>query len=428
MESLQTAWPKILAAVAKELLLLRRDRAALLVLFIMPAVLVVVLTLVQENIMGLTGQEKTRALFLDLDGGRVGRSLQEALAGGEGFELTVLDGRQVDETELRQRVRSGEHQVGIVVLADASRRLRSLTGRLVRSLPDRTEVLSPVRVVFDPGSMAALRAAVTARLRMALQMIALEDKLAVLDRELNQGLADLGLPPETVPAPFSSLGEILARPVLTLEAETADAKMRHDPVQQNVPAWALFGIFFTAIPVAVTILQERNSGIRIRLESLPVSPLVLFTGKVAAYIGVCVCQFLLIALLGMYLFPFLGLPAFDPGPAPLSLLVVIVAAGLAASGYGIFLGTVCSSHEQAAALGPTTIVAAAAIGGIMVPVYTMPPVMRKISVVSPLNWGLNSFQELLLRGNGLGAITDDLLRLALFFLVTVLLAWKLART
>ncbi len=51
---------KILTAAAKELLLLRRDRAGLLVLFIMPALLVIVITLVQENVMELTGQKKTQ--------------------------------------------------------------------------------------------------------------------------------------------------------------------------------------------------------------------------------------------------------------------------------------------------------------------------------------------------------------------------------
>jgi len=58
---------KIFAATTKELLLLRRDRTGLLVLFLMPAILVVLITLVQENVMELTGQKKTQVLFLDLD-------------------------------------------------------------------------------------------------------------------------------------------------------------------------------------------------------------------------------------------------------------------------------------------------------------------------------------------------------------------------
>ena len=58
----------------KELQLLAGDRSGLLVLFVMPAILVVVITLVQENVMRLTGQDQTVVLYLDLDQG-AGRRL-----------------------------------------------------------------------------------------------------------------------------------------------------------------------------------------------------------------------------------------------------------------------------------------------------------------------------------------------------------------
>ncbi|MDP3695208.1 MAG: ABC transporter permease, partial [Desulfocapsaceae bacterium] len=76
---------KIITATAKEFLLLLRDRTGLLVLFLMPTILVVVITLVQENVMELTGQKKTQVLFLDLDQGDLGKSLRKQL------ETTTLD-------------------------------------------------------------------------------------------------------------------------------------------------------------------------------------------------------------------------------------------------------------------------------------------------------------------------------------------------
>jgi ABC-2 type transport system permease protein len=64
----------------------------------------------------------------------------------------------------------------------------------------------------------------------------------------------------------------------------------------------------------------------------------------------------------------------------------------------------------------------------MVPVYAMPQMMQRLSIISPLNWGLSAFHDLILRGDALPAILDDLGRLFLFFAVTALLAWKLAET
>jgi ABC-2 type transport system permease protein len=202
----------------------------------------------------------------------------------------------------------------------------------------------------------------------------------------------------------------------------------YNPVQQNVPAWALFGMFFTAIPIAGAILQERKSGIWIRLASLPVSLLHHFAGKIIAYAGVCLCQFLLITLLGFFLFPYIGLPAFAvPPPVFGAVLLTVVCSSLAACGFGLLLGMACGSYEQASTLGSTAVVTAAAIGGVMVPVYAMPQSMQSLSIISPLNWSLTAFQDLLVRGHSFTAVWDDLGRLTLFFLLTTLLAWKLAR-
>lgn len=424
---------KIFAATAKELLLLRRDRTGLLVLFLMPAILVVLITLVQENVMELTGQKKTQVLFLDLDQGDIGRSLQKQLATTT-LDLVVWDEKQKDITDIQAAVTGGGYQVGIVIPKGASARFKEETSRLFqqgkgKGKPQEMAAIS-VQLFVDPGIMAGLRSGVTAQLQMALTTIALEAKLAQLGGVLAQTMARAGVPPERSPLAGDKLPALFHQPLLDLQEHQGDSgaigASQYKPVQQNVPAWALFGMFFTAIPIAGSILQERNSGIWIRLTALPVSPLVLFTGKAVAYMGVCLCQFLLIALIGAFLFPSLGLPPFTVSMHPAAVLLTVVLSSLAACGYGIFLGLACNSYEQASTLGSTTVVAAAALGGVMVPVYAMPQVMQRLSIISPLNWGLTAFQDLLLRGYSLSAILDDLGRLLLFFTVTVLVSWKLA--
>jgi len=413
---------KIFAATAKELLFLRRDRTGLLVLFLMPAILVVLITLVQENVMELTGQKKTQVLFLDLDQGNLGKSLQKQLATTT-LDLVLWDEGQKDIADIQAAVTGGGYQVGIVIPKGASARFTEETARLFQQGngkgKPRKMAATSVQLFVDPGIMAGLRSGVTAQLQMALTTIALEAKLA-----------QVGVEPERSPLAGDKLPALFRQPLLDLQEHQGDSgaigASQYKPVQQNVPAWALFGMFFTAIPIAGSILQERNSGIWIRLTALPVSPLVLFTGKALAYMGVCLCQFLLIALIGAFLFPFLGLPAFTVSMHPTAILLTVVLSSLAACGYGIFLGLACNSYEQASTLGSTTVVAAAALGGVMVPVYAMPQVMQQISIISPLNWGLTAFQDLLLRGYSLSAILDDLGRLLLFFAVTVLLSWKLA--
>ena len=53
----------VVATLVKELLLLRRDKAGLAVLFLMPAVLVTVISLVQDNILNNTGTKDVKVVF-----------------------------------------------------------------------------------------------------------------------------------------------------------------------------------------------------------------------------------------------------------------------------------------------------------------------------------------------------------------------------
>jgi ABC-2 type transport system permease protein len=277
--------------------------------------------------------------------------------------------------------------------------------------------------------MPGLRSGLIAQLQMALEGIGVGAKIEVLDKELNKIIDNLGIPHDSLPV--AGLSELIGQHLFLLEENrggiSATEAPPYNPVQQNVPAWALFGMFFTGIPLAGAILQERKSGIWIRLASLPISHLLLLLGKVVAFVGVCLCQFLLVGLIGIFLFPFIGLPAFSVSLNPGAVLLIVLLSSLASCGFGIFLGMACSTYEQASTLGYTAVVASAALGGVMVPVYAMPQAMQQVAVLSPLNWGLTAFLDILVRGSSVSVIWDDLGRLTLFFLLTILLAWKLVR-
>lgn len=425
---------KILTATSKELLLLKRDRTGLLILFIMPALLVIVITLVQQNVMELTGQERTEVLFLDLDEGELGRALLNRLEGAN-IDIVTQDGTEKTAADLGRMVESGDYQVGIVIAEGSSAAFKMRAGRLYQTESDSGNDASlsavAISLFFDPGVLPGFRTGVKVQLQLALEAIAMEAKAENLGKELDRLFSALDIPEGQKTPSVEEFVERMNRPLLSLDDGHEDSGTReeqeYNPVQQNVPAWAIFGMFFTAIPIAGTILQERKSGIWVRLNSLPVSHLQLISGKALAYIGVCLCQFVLIGLIGHIVFPQLGLPSFIVFPHLLPVLLTIFFISLAACGFGIFLGSICNSYEQASALGACFVVVAAALGGVMVPVYAMPEVMQRLSIVSPLNWGLSAFQDLLVRGHSLAAIADDLGRLAVFFLLTIIFAWKLSR-
>jgi ABC-2 type transport system permease protein len=210
---------------------------------------------------------------------------------------------------------------------------------------------------------------------------------------------------------------------MDVAAENSGLAKLPTSVQQNVAAWSVFGIFFIVLPLGGAIIRERRDGTLARLRTLPVPYLTLLLGKLSAYVAVCWVQFLFIVLVGKAGLPPLGLPALSLGSDTLALIVTVMMIALAACGGGLMIGTFARTLEQATMFGAVAVVCAAALGGIMVPVYVMPPVMQAISEFSPLAWGLNALVEIAVREGTLGSVRHELLCLAAFFAATMALAW-----
>jgi len=181
-------------------------------------------------------------------------------------------------------------------------------------------------------------------------------------------------------------------------------------------------MFFIVIPLTSSIIKEREEGSLIRLLTSPVSYFTVFMAKVGVYLVVCFIQFVLMVLAGIYIFPLFGMPALELGTHFIALIIMIIASSLSALGYGIMVGTIARTHQQAAAFGSVSVVVLAALGGLWVPTYLMPAFMQHVASFSPLNWAHAGFLDIWLRGNGLIDVAEYVLRLLLFFVATVTIA------
>ncbi len=413
------------AVIQKELLMLLRDKAGLLVLFLMPAVLVVVITVVQENVLKTIGESDATVLLIDEDGGALGRQIAEALVAAPGVTVTQrLDGRTPDRRQALSLVAEGGYQLCLILPPRLTQTVRARARQSARDLMSGTAgAPSPppaVEIYFEPTVLGGFRSAVNNLLELMLYRLEVAEKFAALAELLpgRPGRLD-GAPP----APEWRWPEA---PLVRIEAQDAAAGGRPaipTAVQQNVPAYTLFGIFFIVLPMAGAFIQERLNGTRQRLAAAPVSDLTLVGGRIVAYTVVCLGQCLLIGCIGRWVLPLLGTAPLTLGGSAAALALVIASAILAATGYGILLGTLVNSFEQAAMVGPISIVIAAALGGIMVPVYAMPPVMQTISIVSPLAWGLNGALDIFVRGSGVTAVLPEAASLGAFSAGCILVAW-----
>ncbi|MBN2645401.1 MAG: ABC transporter permease [Desulfuromonadaceae bacterium] len=425
------------AAFVRDLHLLRRDRGGLAILFIMPVALVLIVCLVQDNVLKSSGGGSVALVMLDEDGGLVSELLQTALKRSGAFRITRLEpGAGQNMEAIEGLVTAGRYQVGLYLPEQLSETLQRQALVQIRAVcsglqPPAEHVLR-LGYAFDPAVQGGLQAGfrglleqVSANASLRVQLEALHTVLpALLERHISQRLGDfyvraLADAPFDLPASDSLMPLLEAHPIRARKAFVMPSSVQH-----NVPAWSIFGIFFIVLPVSALLLQERSQGVSRRLVLAPASPLQLLLGRLLTFLLVALLQFVLMLGVGRFVLPRFGTDLFSAQGHLPAMFVIILCAALAACGFGLLLGAWSRTQQQATLTAAVTIVIAAALGGIMVPVYLMPAFMQPISLVSPLGWGLEAFQKLLLRGEPLAAAWPQLTALVSTGLICLLLAKK----
>ncbi|MGB0388040.1 MAG: ABC transporter permease [Ardenticatenaceae bacterium] len=194
---------------------------------------------------------------------------------------------------------------------------------------------------------------------------------------------------------------------------------RPDSVQQNVPAWTIFGIFFIIQTMAASLLREKQEGTFRRLLVAPLSRHALLIGSLLPYYVVNLIQVGLMFAIGTLVF------GLHLGNNPLALLIVSLATAAASLGLGLFVASVAKTTEQVNGLALLLITTLAAMGGIMVSRIFMPKLMQQFTHFTPHAWALDGYHDVIVRGLGINAVLTEigvLLAFALTFFAFAL--WR----
>lgn len=418
---------KLLGAFEKEMRLLWRDRWGMGVMLLMPTLLVVILTLAQEDAFKTVKATSVSVLWVDQDSRTFSRDFEDGLLRSGYFRLVrTLQGRPPTREEALAAVARGDYRVCVVVPKGVSARLRKGVNRVVeetsrpvdqRSAEAKAEVPPAenlVEVYFDPAVPESYRSSVVNGLGRASQAVEMKWLFAALAESLGGTFGSAALAERRTtwePGQLLKLRESFARP--------PSAKSTPTSVQQNVPGWSVFAMFLIAVPLSCNLIRERDTGTLLRLRMLPVSYATILSAKVLAYLVSCLLQFGLFLLIGLFVLPRLGTPQLDLGLHPSAMAAAALASGLAAMSFGILVGSVARTTDQATVVGTTFAVIAGALGGVMIPSFLMPRPMQLLSPYSPLHWGLDAFLAIFLRGAGLWEILPDVARLLAFAVASV---------
>jgi ABC-2 type transport system permease protein len=414
---------KLYQSVYKEFLLLKRDLGGVIILFIMPLVLIIMVTLIQDNTLRNISNTKIPILLVDNDKGKVSKTVFENLQKSDVFSVvTQIDNEPLTEALAKEAVFKGKYQLAIIIPSHLSSDLQAKIDQNVENIVSslgftdslaikkKTKIVNQkeVKLYFDPATQMSFKNAVMSSIDKMISQIETRSIYTAFQDQLGEGNASFEQ------KSFITFKEIVPK--------VNNKEIIPNSVQHNVPAWTLFAIFFIVIPLSINMVKEKTQGTFIRLRTNPVPNSIVLAGKTITYLIICMIQFYMMVAVAMFLFPHIGLPSLNIEGNLFLMTIVALFSGFAAIGFGILIGTVAKTQEQSAPFGATATIILAAIGGVWVPVFAMPKIMQIIAQSSPMNWGLEAFYDVLLRNATFWDLVPELFLLVAFFIVTTTLA------
>ncbi len=419
---------RILATILNELRLFGKDIAGLSLLFLMPMALTVIMALIQDAPFREYQDLTFDILWVDNDQGQLAQEVEKGISQTKQFRLIKeVDHQPLNDSSALSLVQKGIYKIGIIIpkgvtaeMVNSANQIANEIGKQIGAagqLPERESrsSMGNISIYFDPVTKQTFKLSIMNALEKNITKIQAEIVLARLSKTM-RGEND------TANSEFKLDEKLKSIQIKEIPA-TKESKVNPatNSVQHNVPAWALFGLFFIIIPIAGNMIREREDGSFVRMKLIPGSYFDILIGKVFFYVLVGIAQFYLMLQLGVQLLPHLGLPALYMGHAPFALLAIIVAVSFTATAYGVCIGSLFQTPNQALPFGSISIVILSAIGGIWIPVEILPESLQNLAKISPLHWGLDAINTLFLRNGNLRQIMPHLLALTGFsaFFLTI---------
>lgn len=410
------------ASIKKEFLLLIHDKVGLLLMYLMPILLVFIITIVQDSTFKLVNENNIEILVVNKDKGIHGDSLVSLLNNSGSF--SIVEKKKLSESEIQRILIEDDLLIAIEIPSDFSNNLNTKAEQisntmleefgLIDDFETKELVMDELKLYFDPVLQENFKFSILSSLYSYMNV--LENRLMIESLYNEMGY-------DTIPEGLESSFADNRLGIKQIVAGNSSGKIIPNATQHNVPAWSIFAMFFMVISLGGNIVKERLSGSFVRLQTIPSSFSLVLASKMFLYLFVALSQLTIIFLLGKYIFPIIGLPSLAFPSNLIGLLVVSITSALAAISFAMLVGTYAKTQEQASGFGAITIIILAAIGGIWVPSFVMPEYLQVIGKISPLHWCLEGFYTLFLKNGDWYLLSPALLFLILFIFACQILIY-----
>ena len=398
---------KTLYILKKEFLLIIRDIHAVTVLFIMPAVFIMIMSLAMRDLFELHGTVSIDVLAVNQDAGKKSEAFLKAMEDLRTFRFHFIE-KDTAAAKVKEQMLSGDYKFALIIGENFSAFVEK---------KGKGKDENPLELLVNP--------AVNVQTQLVLKS-ALEGKLAKLrwdafiDR-IGRLLALAGIDGKKLKAAEESPVEV------NYVYKGGQHFKVPSAVQQSVPAWLVFSMFFIVIPISNTFISERGQGTLMRLKSMNVSRFSLIMGKMVPYLLINAIQVAIMIAIGVYVVPLCGGTALTLGDSLGGLILIAASVSFSAISVALLIASVARTTEQATTIGGVLNIIFGALGGLMVPKFVMPGFMQDLANMSPMSWGLEGFLDIFLRNGSVSDVLPKSLSLFIFGIVMLTLTVILLR-
>jgi len=346
------------AMVKKEFLLVLRDKKALMVLFIMPAIFILIISVAMRDVFTQSSVSFDVAV-VDLDKSKITKELVTDMLGNENFNI----------------VESNKAQILITIPKEYTKKNKKLNIEIKESLKSDEIELFKAKL---------LKEVVNLKLKI------IESRLREFSDEAANAISSVSLDSKNL-----------------FELKYNEDDEVPNSTQQSVPSWIVFGMFFMITPISTIFINERKQNTLSRLSSMNISMFSFVISKIVPYLFIAQIQAWVMVGVGMFIVPLFDTPALAINGSILAFVFLSFALSISAVGLASLIAVSASSAEQASTIGGISSILLGAVGGVMVPKFIMPESMQTLANISPMSWGLDGFLDIFLKGGDIFMVLNE---------------------
>jgi ABC-2 type transport system permease protein len=396
---------KLIHIALNELLLLRKDRMAVIWMIVLP----MGITLIGGLVFGAFS-EGSEGVVIDLpvvdqDGGEMAAVVLDVLLQTGNLNLETAYG----EDEARELVADGQRAGAVVIPSGFGAAMAS-------GQPTSLEL-----IVAPGGQTAPMLEGMVSAIASAFSSVQTTVEVAFSEAQRASGSYDLDYEGISGRAVATSL-ERLHNPSVRAQVTTVGSEAEEfDVAEQLVPGYAVMFAMFSVLSAAGGILEEKERGTFKRLLISPIPQWSLLGGKLLAQFLVGVGQIVLMFIFGALVFD------MHLGNSRLGLLLITLATCWATTSLGILLVAVISSRKQIHPITTMVILGSSAVGGSWFPLFLMPKWLQQVARVTIVAWAMEGYNRLMILGGSLSDIWIDIGVLTLYGAICFAIGLRLFR-